>query len=621
MEAERNRPKPNDEAASPLAGVRKSWLLFWVAVMLAIPALSMWRAQGSVVELPYGEFQELLAAGEIAEAVVAGERVTGRLATPREGRDRFATFRVEGDLAKQLEDAKVPYAGRPTATGLGLWLRALLPIALLLGFWFWMMRRAMGRGGPGAGLMGVGRSKAKLYVENDIKVTFEDVAGVDEAKEELSEVVAFLRAPESYGRLGARMPKGLLLVGPPGTGKTLLARAVAGEAGVPFFSISGSEFVEMFVGVGASRVRDLFERARAQAPCIIFVDELDALGRARGSGGMFSGNDEKEQTLNQLLTEMDGFDPSSGVILIAATNRPEVLDPALLRAGRFDRQVLVDRPDRKGRSQILEVHLRKVRAASSVSSARLAEFTTGFSGADLANLVNEAALVATRQDAAQVEMHHFTEAIERIVAGLEKKNRLLNPREREIVAHHELGHAIVATALGGDPVHKISIVPRGIGALGYTMQRPTDDRFLLTREELETRLSVLMGGRAAELAVYEHLSTGAADDLARATDLAHDMVTRFAMVPELGNAAYAADTPNFLPSPLGGRRAYSEDTAREIDCAVRKLVDDALVRATRVLETHRALLIDGARQLLERETLTEHELQILFASISVDRAA
>ena len=380
------------------------------------------------------------------------------------------------------------FSSKPESTFLPTLLSWLVPISLFLVVWMFLMRRMAGRlGGPGGGLMSIGKSKAKVYVETDTGVSFDDVAGVDEAKEELQEVVDFLKDPAAYGRLGARMPKGVLLVGPPGTGKTLLARAVAGEAGVPFFSISGSEFVEMFVGVGAARVRDLFEQARSQAPAIIFIDELDALGRARsGVAQGFGGHDEKEQTLNQLLVELDGFDPTSGIVLLAATNRPEILDPALLRAGRFDRQVLVDRPDRLGRVEILAVHLRNVQTAPDVDPEQVAALTPGFTGADLANLVNEAALVATRRSSESVAMADFTTAIERIVAGLEKKNRLLNPREREVVAHHEMGHALVAAALPTtDPVHKVSIIPRGIGALGYTLQRPTEDRYLMTRRELE----------------------------------------------------------------------------------------------------------------------------------------
>jgi cell division protease FtsH len=460
--------------------------------------------------------------------------------------------------------------------------------------------------------MALGKSKAKVYVETDTKVTFTDVAGVDEAKSELEEVVGFLKDPKRYSRLGGRAPKGVLLVGPPGTGKTLLARAVAGEAGVPFLSINGSEFVEMFVGLGAARVRDLFEQARSKAPAIIFIDELDALGRARGAyaGG---GHDEKEQTLNQLLVEMDGFDPATGLVLLAATNRPEILDPALLRAGRFDRQVLVDRPDKLGRLQILKVHAKKVQLAADVDLEQVAALTPGFSGADLANLVNEAAVLATRRNAPAVTLDDFTGAIERMIAGLEKKNRLLNTREREIVAYHEMGHAILAMGVHGvDPVHKVSIIPRGVGALGYTIQRPTEERFLMTREELEGKMQVLLGGRAAEHIVFKHLSTGAADDLAKVTDIARSMVTRYGMAPELGPVSLEDSRPTFLggvPQAPWQEREYSEQTAREVDCAVRKIVEHAFERAVSILERNRLQLENGARLLLEKETLTETELR------------
>jgi cell division protease FtsH len=450
-----------------------------------------------------------------------------------------------------------------------------------------------------------------VFVETDIKVTFADVAGVDEAKAELQEVVDFLKDPVAHGRLGARMPKGVLLVGPPGTGKTLLARAVAGEAGVPFFSISGSEFVEMFVGVGAARVRDLFEQARGKAPCIVFIDELDALGRARGSSALGGGgHDEKEQTLNQLLSELDGFDSQSGVVLLGATNRPEILDPALLRAGRFDRQVLVDRPDRKGRVDILAVHVKRVKMAGAVSLDAIAALTPGFSGADLANLVNEAALLATRRNATEVTLADFTMAIERIVAGLEKKNRLLNPHERDVVAHHEMGHALVAMALpGADPVQKVSIIPRGIAALGYTMQRPIEDRFLMDRRELLDRMAVLLAGRAAEALIFDEVSTGAGDDLARATEIARSMVVRFGMDAKLGQVAYEPETQSLLGGAGEWRPAhYGAQTADAIDAAIRTLVEDAFARARAILTPNRGLLDRSAKRLLEVETFGEAEL-------------
>jgi cell division protease FtsH len=475
-----------------------------------------------------------------------------------------------------------------------------------------MLRRMNPGGGLGGGLMSVGKSRAKIYAEQEVKVSFDDVAGVDEAKEELQEIIGFLRDPKRYGRLGARLPKGILLVGPPGTGKTLLARAVAGEAAVPFFSISGSEFVELFVGVGAARVRDLFEQARSQAPCIIFIDELDALARARGIGPASGGHDEKEQTLNQLLAELDGFDPSEGVVLLAATNRPEILDSALLRAGRFDRQILVDRPDKPGRIAILGVHLRKVDRASDINAEALAALTPGFTGADLANLINEAAILATREEASKVSMDHFNRAIERIVAGLEKKNRLLNPHERKVTAYHEIGHALVARAIpGSDPIHKVSIIPRGIGALGYTIQRPTEDRFLMSSQELTQKMTILLGGRAAESIVFGEISTGAADDLAKATDIARSMVTRYGMDEQLGMVSLESERSPFLDSAIDlamTRRDFSEETAREIDCAVRRLVGEAFDRAVAILERHRDALEEAAERLLEVETLSGSEL-------------
>ena len=447
-------------------------------------------------------------------------------------------------------------------------------------------------------------------MEKETGVSFSDVAGIDESKEELQEIIDFLKAPEEYGKLGARMPKGILLVGPPGTGKTLLARAVAGEAGVPFFSISGSEFVEMFVGVGAARVRDLFEQARKSAPAIIFIDELDALGRIRTAAGM-GGNDEREQTLNQLLVELDGFDSTSGLVLLAATNRPEVLDPALLRAGRFDRQVLVDRPDKVGRVAILGVHMKKIHAHSDVDPEQLADLTTGFSGADLANLVNEAALLATRRGGDKVMMADFSQAIERIIAGLEKKNRLLNPKERRIVAYHEIGHALVALALpGSDPVYKISIIPRGIGALGYTMQRPTEDRFLMTKGELKRKIAVLLGGRAAEKLVFGHLSTGAADDIARATDIARNMVTRYGMDPELGFVVYEEKQTTFLQQQVQGPSGchVSDSTAQQIDASIRRIIGECFTMSCDILEKNREHLERCAVKLLQQETLLEKEL-------------
>ena len=579
----------------------------------------LWSTYRDVAVLPYSSFERLVDEGKIRKVVIEADRIRGELDEPIDGKHHFVTNRVDPELARRLEGKGVEFAGEIEDRLLPTLLSWIVPVLFFFGLWMLLMRRMAGRMGPGGNFLAVGKSKAKVYVETDTRVTFQDVAGVDEAKSELEEVVAFLKDPGSHSRLGARMPKGVLLVGPPGTGKTLLARAVAGEAGVPFFSISGSEFVEMFVGVGAARVRDLFEQARAKAPCIIFIDELDALGRARGAASPLGGHDEKEQTLHQLLVELDGFDPAGGIVLLAATNRPEILDPALLRAGRFDRQVLVDRPDRGGRTAILRVHARRIKLAPGLDPAEVAALTPGFTGADLANLVNEAALAATRRDGVDVTIADFTTAIERIVAGLEKRNRLLNPREREIVAHHEMGHAIVAGCLPGtDRVHKVSIIPRGVGALGYTLQRPTEDRFLMTRDELEVKLAVLLGGRAAEDLAFGHLSTGAADDLSRATDIARSMVTRYAMVPELGHSTYDEDPAAFLgrPAPGASGRIYSEATAREIDCAIRSLVDAAFVRARAVLAANRPTLEKAASLLLARETLTEADLRPLFAELA-----
>jgi cell division protease FtsH len=597
---------------------------YFVAAMFAILLIQqLWSQTQKIDVIPYSEFQQELQAGHVAEVRVSDKYIQGTLSQPNaNGKTLFVTTRVPTEIAADLDKYHVKFAGEVESTFLGTLLSWIVPTALFFGVWFFVFRRFADKQGFGGGLMSIGRSKAKIYVETDTKTTFEDVAGVDEAKEELKEVIGFLKDPEHYGRLGGRVPKGILLVGPPGTGKTLLARAVAGEAGVPFFSISGSEFVEMFVGVGAARVRDLFEQARKQAPAIIFIDELDAMGRARGAYPGGGGHDEKEQTLNQLLVELDGFDAKSGLVLLAATNRPEILDPALLRAGRFDRQVLVDRPDKVGRVQILKVHLKKTRLAADVDPEKIAALTPGFTGADLANLVNEAALVATRRGADSVTLEDFTVAVERIVAGLEKKNRLLVPHEREVVAYHEMGHTLVALSLpGSDAVHKVSIIPRGIGSLGYTIQRPTEDRFLMTRAELENKMSVLLGGRAAEQLIFGEISTGASDDIQKVTNIARAMVTRYGMVEGLGNVTYEADNTSFLggPAPQGWHeRTYSETTAREIDLAVKALVEAAFNRTQAILKSRRPILERGARLLLEKETLVEDELRALMAE---DRSA
>ncbi|MBL7671805.1 MAG: ATP-dependent zinc metalloprotease FtsH [Bdellovibrionaceae bacterium] len=580
----------------------------------------LWQQSQQIATIPYSEFQSLLKDNQVSEVIVSDNYLRGELKEPRGDRKKqFVTTRVETTLSKELDQYGVKFSRVVENNFFRDVLSWILPVLLFFGIWMYLGRKMAERGGLGGGFLSVGKSKAKIYVETDIKTTFSDVAGTDEAKDELKEIVSFLKNPQTFGRLGARMPKGVLLVGPPGTGKTLLAKAVAGEAAVPFFSISGSEFVEMFVGVGAARVRDLFEQARQKAPCIIFIDELDALGRARSIHPMAGGHDEKEQTLNQLLAELDGFDTKAGVVLLAATNRPEILDPALLRAGRFDRQILVDRPDKKGRLDILKVHVKKVTLAPDTQLEEVAAITPGFTGADIANLVNEAALTATRRNAKEISIQDFTLAIERIVAGLERRNRLLNPLERKTVAFHEMGHALVASALPGcDAVHKISIIPRGIGALGYTIQRPTEDRYLMTKEELINKMTILMGGRSAESLVFDRLSTGAADDLARATEIARSLVTRYGMVEKLGPVTYETDPIGYLgPSPYSlVNKHYSEETSREIDCAVKELMEIANRNARRILEKHRPVLERGADLLLAKETLVESDLLQLFSDIA-----
>lgn len=600
-------------------------IVYAVSAVILIMLLQNWLTERPVKVLSYSEFEQLLKDKQIEEVYVRQNSLEGKLkkSTPND-QELFVTTRVDPQLADRLSQSNVKFTGVIESTWLRDLLSWVLPVLFFFVLWRFVFRRLAEKQGLG-GLMTVGKSKAKVYVVKDTKVTFDDVAGVEEAKEELKEIVAFLRNPKDYGRLGAHIPKGVLLVGAPGTGKTLLARAVAGEAGVPFFSISGSEFVEMFVGVGAARVRDLFEQAGKAAPCIIFIDEMDALGRARGIGA-YGGHDEKEQTLNQLLTELDGFDPQEqGIVLLAATNRPEVLDPALLRAGRFDRQILVDLPDKSGRVAILKVHLKKVKFAMDVDPESVAALTPGFSGADLANIVNEAALLATRRSASEVTMEDFNNAIERGIAGLEKRNRLLNPHERKVVAYHEMGHALVAGALpGSDPVHKVSIIPRGIGALGYTIQRPTEDRFLMSSEELQNKMAVLMGGRAAEILIFTEVTTGAADDFDKITNIARTMVTRYGMSDKLGQMTYEEQRRSLLgqtPFPTHERQ-YSEETAREIDCAVRELTDHACEKALHILTTFRQELEDSAVQLLEKETLRTEDLpQLDLSRLAISKKA
>lgn len=585
---------------------QQQWNLwfFLIAFSLLLVFQSWWGAGSAIEQIPYSEFMRLLKDNQLSELRIEQQQISGTLKEPINNRYQFSTIRVEPELAQALAQSQVSFSGTREGGALDSLLSWLLPFLLIFAFWSFLFRRLLGRQGLG-GMVNVGKSKAKVFVQRDTGVTFEDVAGIDEAKAELLEVVSFLKDQPKYSRLGARIPKGILLVGPPGTGKTLVAKAVAGEAGVPFFSISGSEFVEMFVGVGAARVRDLFEQARQAAPCIIFIDELDALGKMRGAGA-FGGNDEKEQTLNQLLAELDGFDTREGVVLLAATNRPEILDPALLRAGRFDRQIVIDRPDRRGRVAILKVHLKRIQAAD-LDVEAIAGMTTGFSGADLANLVNEAAIMATRRGADKVAMADFSAAVERLVIGSERRGRLLQPHEREVVAYHEMGHALAAAGLAGmDPVHKVSIIPRSIGALGYTLQRPTEDRFLITLRELKDRMLVLLAGRAAEQLIFAEISTGAADDLVKVTDIARQIVTRFGMSSELGQAVLERQSASYLGEHAISLREkdYSEQTAREVDLCVKALIDEAYERAKALLQCRRAELEQGARLLLEKETLT-----------------
>ena len=645
------KKKNNNRKQPPKPGEKRFQFSLWyvlVAIVLVYLAESMFM-RPQVEKIPYSQFKELLRKGLVVECAVSPEDISGTylvsdpdvlskvrfdtvvvrgltgsdslivrshvdstllVTLAKQGKvKRFRTVRVDDpDLVKELEAAGIRYAGK----GSGGWLKSLLiggllPLLLLFGIWGLMFRRM----GPSGGLMSIGKSKAKIYVEGKTKVTFKDVAGVDEAVEEVKEIVDFLKNPARFQRLGGRIPKGVLLVGPPGTGKTLLARAVAGEAGVPFFSLSGSDFVEMFVGVGAARVRDLFQQAAQKAPCIIFIDELDALGKARGISPVAGGHDEREQTLNQLLAEMDGFDPNIGIIIMAATNRPEILDPALLRPGRFDRQVVVDRPDLKGREAILKVHARGVKIGSDVDFHVLAARTPGFVGADLANLVNEAALLAARKGKRRVEMEDFEEALDRVIAGLERKSRVINPREKETVAYHEAGHAVVACTLPGvDPVHRVSIIPRGVAALGYTLQLPTEDRYLMTKTELENRLKVLLGGRGAEEIVFGEISTGAQNDLERATQIARSMVAEYGMSDKIGPVSFGDNRRGlFLGAELPATRPYSEKVAAEIDNEVKNIVESAYEAVKSLLQERRAILENLAKRLLEKEVVEADELQ------------
>ena len=586
----------------------------FIAVWGVVILHSLWvQYMNPIEQIPYSQFQNYLAEEKVEEVRIGPASIRGKLKEAPAGHpQQFVTVRVEPDLADKLATHKVKFSGEIEDTFLHDLLSWILPTLLFFGLWIFLMRRFAQREGLGGGFLAIGKSKAKIYMEKDVKVSFADVAGVDEAKTELQEVIEFLKTPEKFRRLGGKIPKGILLVGPPGTGKTLLAKAVAGEAGVPFFSISGSEFVEMFVGVGAARVRDLFVQAKQKSPCIVFIDELDALGKARGMGPM--GHEEREQTLNQLLVEMDGFDARTGVILVAATNRPEILDPALLRAGRFDRQVLVDRPDKIGRLAILKLHAREVPLVSEEDLDVIAAMTPGFAGADLANIVNEAALLAVRRGKDKVGVSELQEAVERVVAGLEKKNRVLNKQEKERVAHHEVGHALVALAIpGSDTVQKISIIPRGVAALGYTLQLPTEDRFLMTRSELENRIAVLLGGRVAEEIIYHEVSTGARDDLLKATEIAKSMIKAYGMSEKLGKVSFDGERQSLFlrPNQTQGGGDYSESTAQEIDAEVRRIIEEQYTRVTTLLTAQQNTLRDAAEVLLQKEVISGDELRAI----------
>ncbi len=602
--------KPGDRRVFGAAN-RPGGAVWYILALLMLMALAqVWYLQPGGKTISYSDFKQAVRAGQVAEVYVGEQTINGTFRAERNGTTRFNTTRIEDPkLLEELDAAGVKYTGEFVSRWLPEILSWVVPLLLLFAIWSFFFRRI---GGAEGGVMSFARSKHRVFAEDDVKVSFADVAGVEEAEQELREIVEFLRTPRKYTALGGRIPKGVLLVGPPGTGKTLLARAVAGEAKVPFFSLSGSEFVEMFVGVGAARVRDLFAQAEQKAPCIIFIDELDALGRARVQSPMGS-HEEREQTLNQLLAEMDGFDSRKAIIIMGATNRPEVLDPALLRPGRFDRQVLVDKPDVRGREEVLRIHTKNVKLAPTVDLRVVAARTAGFAGADLANLVNEAALLAARKDKAVVEMPDFDEAIDRLIAGLEKK-RVMSTKEREIVAYHESGHAIVATAIPGmDPVHKISIVQRGFGALGYTMQLPLEDRYLMQRQDLLNQLAVLLGGRTAEELALGEISTGAQNDLQRATDIARAMVTEWGMSDALGAINYDGHKRNkFLDIPLGPERGnYAEDTARLIDAEVKRIMMDAHNRARAILTDKRDMLEKVTRQLLEEEVMEGDTLRAI----------
>ena len=590
------------------------YLLIGIWIVLLIQ--NYLAALFAIKSIPYSEFLRLLKQDRIKEIAVSSNLITGKMIGDDGKPHLFKTIRVDPELSELLSQYNIIFKGEVESTFLRDLMSWVVPIFLFLGVWYFFFRRMMGQ----QGFMTLGKNKAKIYMQDDLGVTFKDVAGVDEAKQELMEIVEFLKEPQKFSEIGGKMPKGILLVGPPGTGKTLLAKAVAGESGVPFFSLSGSEFVEMFVGLGAARVRDLFVQAKQKAPCIIFIDELDALGKARGVG-VTAGHDEREQTLNQLLVEMDGFDPRVGVILMAATNRPEILDPALLRPGRFDRQILVDRPDKKGRVEILKIHLRNVKTEPDIDIERIANMTSGMVGADLANIVNEAALLSVRKGKKRVGMEEFEEAVERVIAGLEKKNRLINEEERKIVAYHEIGHAIVALSLPGtEPVQKISIIPRGIAALGYTIQVPTEDRFLMKKTELLNKIATLLGGRAAEEIVFGDISTGAHNDLARATDIARSMVKEYGMSDRIGQVYFSRKKgAQFLDISVEGAKEYSEETAKMIDDEVKEIINSQYQRAVSILKDKREVLEEGAKILLEKEKIEGKLLEELMKRYDKDK--
>ena len=618
----RFNPRAERRGPRPIGQRPATTLWYGLAFMMLLGLAQLYYLVPGGKTIPYSEFKALLKDGKIAEVTIGEQmlRVTLKHAPGDDPKQapQFTATRVEDPkLTEELEAKGVKYSGELTNRWLPDLIGWIIPLMLFIGIWGFFFRRMSGAEG---GVMSFARSKAKIYADDEVKVRFTDVAGVDEAEDELKEIVEFLKNPRKYTNLGGRIPKGVLLVGPPGTGKTLLARAVAGEAHVPFFSLSGSEFVEMFVGVGAARIRDLFQQSETRAPCIVFIDELDALGKVRVQSPSGS-HEEREQTLNQLLAEMDGFDSRKGVIIMGATNRPEVLDPALLRPGRFDRQVLVDKPDVKGREEILRIHAKAVKVGPDVDIKVIAARTAGFAGADLANLVNEAALLAARSDKTSVGMKDFESAIDRLVAGLEKK-RVMSSKEREIVAYHESGHAIVASVLPNlDPVHKISIVQRGFGALGYTMQLPLEDRYLMQRGDLESQLAVLLGGRTAEEIALGEISTGAQNDLQRATDIARAMVTEFGMSDALGAINYDGNKrARFLDIPMPQERGlYGEETAQQIDAEVKRILTEAHDKAREILTASRDKLESVTARLLEVEVMEGGELRQLLGLPSRDQ--